>query len=220
MALEQSGKRICSQTRGKKRLFVLLPYSPYLNPVEWVWVRLKKNQLGRRIVESKAQFIGEVNRQMRRLENLFGRFSNALIWIGGVSAGVVLCFTVVEYVYSKIDNPEDYLLAAKNCLEQAHLGQDHKSISYIRRQYLCTREKLTLAANKGQLVAFYALANLYAEKDIGSHFDMTSEELGAEAIKSWCIAREGGLELARVVPPFLKTFSLDKSNMSCQEALK
>ena len=54
------------------RLFVLPPYSPHLNPDEWVWAWLKKHQLGRRSVESKMQFVREVKRQMRRLQKLPG----------------------------------------------------------------------------------------------------------------------------------------------------
>ena len=41
------------KTKGKLRLFFLPPYSPELNPDEWVWNHLKNHGVGKRIVRSR-----------------------------------------------------------------------------------------------------------------------------------------------------------------------
>ena len=63
-------KEFVAQTAGKLRLFILPPYSPHLNPDEWVWNWLKKHNLGKLNVRGPDQFRESVNRYMRRLQKL------------------------------------------------------------------------------------------------------------------------------------------------------
>jgi transposase len=63
-------KEFIAKTDGKLRLFILPPYSPHLNPDEWVWNWLKKHNLGKTTVVGPDQFRENVNRFMRRLQKL------------------------------------------------------------------------------------------------------------------------------------------------------
>ena len=63
-------KEFVAQTAGNLRLFILPPYSPHLNPDEWVWNWLKKHNLGKLNVSGPDQFRGSVSRCMRRLQKL------------------------------------------------------------------------------------------------------------------------------------------------------
>ncbi len=63
-------KEFVASTHGKLRIFILPPYSPHLNPDEWVWNWLKKHNLGKLSVRGPDQFRESVNRCMRRLQKL------------------------------------------------------------------------------------------------------------------------------------------------------
>jgi transposase len=63
-------KEYVAATEGKLRIFILPPYSPHLNPDEWVWGWLKKHNLGKVSVTGPDQFRKTVNRFMRRLQKL------------------------------------------------------------------------------------------------------------------------------------------------------
>ena len=63
-------KRYIEDTKGKLRLFILPPYSPHLNPDEWVWNWLKNHNLGKVSVSGPDQYRDTVNRFMRRLQKL------------------------------------------------------------------------------------------------------------------------------------------------------
>jgi transposase len=58
------------RAKGKLRIFMLPPYSPHLNPDEWVWNWLKKHNLGRAHVTGPDQFRELVHHFMRRLQKL------------------------------------------------------------------------------------------------------------------------------------------------------
>lgn len=57
-------------TKGRLRLFILPPYSPHLNPDEWVWNWLKNHKLGRATVSGPDQFRANVKRYLNQLSKL------------------------------------------------------------------------------------------------------------------------------------------------------
>jgi transposase len=57
-------------TGGWLRLFILPPYSPHLNPDEWVWNWLKRHNIGTSQVAGPNQFRALVRRCLRRLQHL------------------------------------------------------------------------------------------------------------------------------------------------------
>jgi transposase len=63
-------KEFAATTDGKLRLFILPPYSPHLNPDEWVWNWLIKHNLGKTQVSGPDLFRAAVSRFMRRLQKL------------------------------------------------------------------------------------------------------------------------------------------------------
>ena len=63
-------KVFIATTDGMLRLFILPPYSPHLNPDEWVWSWLKKHNLGRVNATGPDQFRETVSQFMRRLQEL------------------------------------------------------------------------------------------------------------------------------------------------------
>jgi transposase len=63
-------KEFVVETKGKLRLFILPPYSPNLNPDEWVWSWLKKHNLGKLTITGPDQFRASVSHFMRRLQRL------------------------------------------------------------------------------------------------------------------------------------------------------
>lgn len=65
-------KEYVASTGGRLRLFVLPPYSPHLNPDEWVWNWLKSHRLGRATVSGPDQFRSIVNRYLNQLQKLPG----------------------------------------------------------------------------------------------------------------------------------------------------
>ena len=59
------------QSLGKRlQLFILPPYSPQLNPDEWVWNWLKTHKLGRVIVKDRQQLRSTVQKYLRKLSQL------------------------------------------------------------------------------------------------------------------------------------------------------
>lgn len=63
-------KEFVRATKGWLRVFILPPYSPHLNPDEWVWNWLKKHNLGRTIVIGPKQFKEMVRKFMLRLQKM------------------------------------------------------------------------------------------------------------------------------------------------------
>ena len=61
-----------ASTDGRLRLFILPPYSPHLNPDEWVWNWLKRHKLGKARVAGPDQFRTLVDRYLRSLQKLPG----------------------------------------------------------------------------------------------------------------------------------------------------
>lgn len=55
---------------GRLKLFFLPPYSPELNPDEWVWKNVKHDQVGRSAVTRKSEFFELVTRALERLQRL------------------------------------------------------------------------------------------------------------------------------------------------------
>lgn len=56
--------------QGKLKLFLLPPYSPELNPDEYVWNDLKNNCIGRKVLSSKAQLRKQVLNHLRKLQKM------------------------------------------------------------------------------------------------------------------------------------------------------
>lgn len=59
-------------TAGMLQLFILPPYSPNLNPDEWVWNWLKRHNLGKTEINGPDQMKALVQRFLRRLQKLPG----------------------------------------------------------------------------------------------------------------------------------------------------
>lgn len=57
-------------TNGMITLFFLPPYSPELNPDEWVWKNVKNDQLGRQIVTRASDLHAKTNQALARLQQL------------------------------------------------------------------------------------------------------------------------------------------------------
>ena len=60
--------RYVASTDGKLKIFFLPPYSPELNPDEWVWNNVKNDQIGRKSVTRKSEFFELVTRALERLQ--------------------------------------------------------------------------------------------------------------------------------------------------------
>jgi len=63
-------RRFIESQQGKLKLFLLPPYSPELNPDEYVWNDLKNNCIGRRVLSSKAQLRKQVLSHLRKLQKI------------------------------------------------------------------------------------------------------------------------------------------------------
>jgi len=63
-------KEYVASTNGRLRLFILPPYSPHLNPDEWVWNWLKRHKIGKARVAGPDQFHTLVERYLRSLQKL------------------------------------------------------------------------------------------------------------------------------------------------------
>ena len=59
-----------ASTDGRLRLFILPPYSPHLNPDEWVWNWLERHKIGRAYVSGPERFRALVERYLRSLQRL------------------------------------------------------------------------------------------------------------------------------------------------------
>lgn len=57
-----------ASTEGRLNLFFLPPYSPELNPDEWVWKNIKHDKVGRAVTMSKDCLLSIVYDALRRLE--------------------------------------------------------------------------------------------------------------------------------------------------------
>ncbi len=63
-------KEFVGSTQGMLRLFILPPYSPHLNPDEWVWNWLKNHKPGRSSVTGPDQFRAIVKTYLNKLSKL------------------------------------------------------------------------------------------------------------------------------------------------------
>jgi transposase len=63
-------RRFIESQEGKLRLFLLPPYSPELNPDEYVWNHLKNDCIGRKAMSSKAQLRKQVLNHLRKLQKM------------------------------------------------------------------------------------------------------------------------------------------------------
>jgi transposase len=63
-------RRFIESQQGKLKLFLLPPYSPELNPDEYVWNDLKNNCIGRKFLSSKAQLRKQVLNHLRKLQKM------------------------------------------------------------------------------------------------------------------------------------------------------
>lgn len=61
-------KTFAEATKGMLRLFILPPYSPQLNPDEWVWNWLKNHNIGKLTITGPDQFRSCVKKYMHRLQ--------------------------------------------------------------------------------------------------------------------------------------------------------
>jgi transposase len=63
-------QRFVESQQGKLKVFLLPPYSPELNPDEYVWNHLKNNCIGRKVSTSKAQLRKQVLNHLRKLQKM------------------------------------------------------------------------------------------------------------------------------------------------------
>jgi transposase len=61
-------KKFVESVKDRFQLFLLPPYSPELNPDEWVWNHLRNNGIGRKVITTPEQLKKEVVSHMRRLQ--------------------------------------------------------------------------------------------------------------------------------------------------------
>ena len=57
-----------ASTEGRLELFFLPPYSPELNPDEWVWKNVKNDRIGRQSVNSLDELKNAPESALRRLQ--------------------------------------------------------------------------------------------------------------------------------------------------------
>jgi transposase len=65
-------KAFVESTGGRLRLFFLPPYSPELNPDEWVWKNVKHDRIGKAGVRSAEDLRQKAENALRRLQRLPG----------------------------------------------------------------------------------------------------------------------------------------------------
>jgi len=65
-------KKYVEGTNGLLKIFILPPYSPHLNPDEWVWNWLKNHKLGKTSITGPDQFKALALKFMRQLQKLPG----------------------------------------------------------------------------------------------------------------------------------------------------
>jgi transposase len=66
----KSVERYVTEQGGRLALFVLPPYSPELNPDEFVWADLKAHRTGRKLITSLTQLRHTVMAHLRQLQKL------------------------------------------------------------------------------------------------------------------------------------------------------
>ena len=59
-----------NKTDGRLKIFFLPPYSPDLNPDEWVWNNVKNDRIGREVIMSKDDLKTKAIGALRRLQKL------------------------------------------------------------------------------------------------------------------------------------------------------
>lgn len=59
-----------NDTEGRLKIFFLPPYSPDLNPDEWVWKNVKNDRVGRKVIMSKDDLKTKAIGALRRLQKL------------------------------------------------------------------------------------------------------------------------------------------------------
>jgi transposase len=64
------GQRVRASTNGKLRLFFLPPYSPELNPDEWVWKNVKHDRVGKTAITSFDDLRDKAESALLRLQRL------------------------------------------------------------------------------------------------------------------------------------------------------
>lgn len=62
-------KRFVESTNGQLRIFILPPYSPDLNPDEWVWNWLKNHKLGKASFNGPDQLREKVHHYLKKLQS-------------------------------------------------------------------------------------------------------------------------------------------------------
>jgi transposase len=62
-------KAFVASTEGRLTLFLLPPYSPQLNPDEWVWSNVKSSRIGRSVAMSKDHLRQLAEAALQRLQN-------------------------------------------------------------------------------------------------------------------------------------------------------
>ncbi len=63
-------KEFVASTEGRLRLFHLPPYSPELNPDEWVWKNVKADRIGRAGITAKGDLTHKAMAALRRIQKL------------------------------------------------------------------------------------------------------------------------------------------------------
>jgi transposase len=58
------------QSEGRMKLFFLPPYSPDLNPDEWVWNNVKNDRIAKSVIMSKDDLKSKALGALRRLQKL------------------------------------------------------------------------------------------------------------------------------------------------------
>lgn len=63
-------KQFVDSTQGRLKLFYLPPYSPELNPDEWVWKNVKSDNVGRAVVRGRDELKNTIENAIERLHRL------------------------------------------------------------------------------------------------------------------------------------------------------
>ena len=62
-------KQFVASTEGRLKLFYLPPYSPELNPDEWVWKNIKHDRVGRAAARSVEDMKAVIQKAVDRLQS-------------------------------------------------------------------------------------------------------------------------------------------------------
>jgi transposase len=95
-------KAHAEQSNGMLTLFFLPPYSPDLNPDEWVWKNVKHDNLGRASVKSESELakfattaLASLKKMPEKLRSFFG--DPALRYIRDLTAGVQKLISALDH---------------------------------------------------------------------------------------------------------------------------